>query len=1599
MPPENIRKLESTDFSIFSQHLRDTHSIEAELSTIQHALAPFHLFFSPLLSLRTSIPISHILNDVFSLHLSRVTSQHPFAQLSTIRAPPQPATTTATDVPRLPTCFVTLSTSLPLHSITVNKWQIVDSRLNRFGFQSHSDDQSTFHNLLQGMVVRVFLSTNWIANGKSPMITCLKTLYSKKRNPHNFLETGSMDWAHLIRGTERPSEYGLEGRVPDQAEVSGFWLRMQKSIIEEGMNELLEDSYKGEDELEPESVELKESGRIIADLVGDGSSMLEHDPLNIPRGVSNGIGQSTRSTHYTNEASISTLVLDHQSDLNAFDEFHFEVVLTPLELSEKLRPNTPFILETPERIRVPNVLDSLCQNQTQNLPQTIASEGYRPNSGHYYTPITEAQMINFKFSFSLPIRQLVHIEIQDPAKTPRADWRDPEAESESADVLVILDFSISFRKDIQFTMEPPLSSINRQTSPELYKHLKSLNNQFRIALPHLQFNRFVLTMNRHGALRTFLRTIYSHARLYSCAFQTPVFDSFRPLNAVIQSTRELVHKELNSNGKNQTKKALEVEKSPPDIASPNKPALNSQRPKVPVEIVMLYYPDGTIESVDCDVDKASPFNVNPPRQVILPNGRFICPFCESFSSAMFEKVVPHILSQHQKDSAASSQSLSIPIRYPNQKKPRHSGKSLADSIFDNSPQSSNDEQIRLLSRYSVDSATLFHPSPYVRATRLMTSFLPPPQTELQYFPPSTQKLLRKLADSPQFRLREFPIQNSMGLSSEKHITFFAPGYLPPDLPNELHIPDHTASFTNPIYRGKIVSVNTIPIKTKEGKMENHKLEKPCMAILYSPPNFTGHFQHLHPSAAFTIPYCEPVDIRIHSFRVGGVTIHDTPKLYIKTYLRVDPKKGRFEYIKQTEISSDQYKSYTVIIPFHTITRLTFAPDTAGVDTQKEQGLVIMKITVGAEPTFTYTVGIGDQSETLPQPDFLSEADFTFTFEHIITFHKEDDLNKVFRILEHSSTFYSLILRSTYSQIYEPLSPLTDKLPPEFIPIEAVQKYCVIPISAWTVDYSATNLSSSITPLHNVAVPVRQQIVRNPDSSIRISNSITIYEGLYSLAFEHVPKQASLKYLFHPLFNKIPSNSAITYLLLDERKLLTTTLFPDVERDSKKCPRYNLQWTLPPIPYAALTNPDLKEKHPVYPIINYSVQRANSFLATLQSERGTRADSFDLFGNGFGKHNVEAAMMNLYPHHSILEKKKDLEVRKQAIFETIRAKYPDIDLDPNATLTAQNELIEKYIENSDFHIISSASASVEKRLYCKCRQQRPSANTGTRSHSVSMPCHNISYPSDGTHDQPTVFAEITCPCLLAGEPCSPLCDCCGCNNPLNTLSIDKISICAQNNLLSYLYGIQTGYWSEVVGVPCENHLSEQVQNNHPEFKKHFHPTIRGNLLQDDFVCLCGAKPYFSFCSNSIVFYPKMYHCADCRTCRTDDFCHCYRCGQCHSGDINVCPYCSNKEPLDAWAERIRLHGKRSSRNSLATVNQFGIMDLVSKNPRWKESVQKADRVVLCVDPAWGNRGAIKKNHDGTTSLVGQILWIGADQAIVPSLVGHSVHHPSETGTHS
>lgn len=130
----------------------------------------------------------------------------------------------------------------------------------------------------------------------------------------------------------------------------------------------------------------------------------------------------------------------------------------------------------------------------------------------------------------------------------------------------------------------------------------------------------------------------------------------------------------------------------------------------------------------------------------------------------------------------------------------------------------------------------------------------------------------------------------------------------------------------------------------------------------------------------------------------------------------------------------------------------------------------------------------------------------------------------------------------------------------------------------------------------------------------------------------------------------------------------------------------------------------------------------------------------------------------------------------------------------------------------------------------------------------------------------------CVCLGNNEPCDEKCLCMDCQNPLNGVDVEKLSICTLQNIEHY------------------RELSEQELEEKYELSCGCEEVALKELLGEYRCSKCGDVYWYSFCWDEVVQDGLTWHCEICGQCRDWREWHCKRCNKCTYGVTLACEHC-------------------------------------------------------------------------------------------------------------
>ena len=135
----------------------------------------------------------------------------------------------------------------------------------------------------------------------------------------------------------------------------------------------------------------------------------------------------------------------------------------------------------------------------------------------------------------------------------------------------------------------------------------------------------------------------------------------------------------------------------------------------------------------------------------------------------------------------------------------------------------------------------------------------------------------------------------------------------------------------------------------------------------------------------------------------------------------------------------------------------------------------------------------------------------------------------------------------------------------------------------------------------------------------------------------------------------------------------------------------------------------------------------------------------------------------------------------------------------------------------------------------------------------------------------------CACLKNNQPCNEHCGCKTCQNPLNGLDVEALSVCAIQNINFY------------------NKLSEADLATLLELPCGCEKVLLKKLIANYTCSKCGEDYWYSFCWSDVVQDSHTWHCEVCGACRDWREWHCDNCNKCTYGVSLPCDYCGQPGP--------------------------------------------------------------------------------------------------------
>jgi carboxyl-terminal PDZ ligand of neuronal nitric oxide synthase protein len=134
----------------------------------------------------------------------------------------------------------------------------------------------------------------------------------------------------------------------------------------------------------------------------------------------------------------------------------------------------------------------------------------------------------------------------------------------------------------------------------------------------------------------------------------------------------------------------------------------------------------------------------------------------------------------------------------------------------------------------------------------------------------------------------------------------------------------------------------------------------------------------------------------------------------------------------------------------------------------------------------------------------------------------------------------------------------------------------------------------------------------------------------------------------------------------------------------------------------------------------------------------------------------------------------------------------------------------------------------------------------------------------------------CACLKNNEPCGENCRCTDCQNPLNGVDVENLSLCTIQNIELYK-ALSPEALAKMYELPCGCE------------------SVPLRQLLNDYSCSCGETWWYSFCWQEVVQDSCTWHCDICGQCRDWREWHCDNCNKCTYGVTFPCEHCGQSGP--------------------------------------------------------------------------------------------------------
>ncbi|KAK2956245.1 hypothetical protein BLNAU_8809 [Blattamonas nauphoetae] len=1315
--------------------------------------------------------------------------------------------------------------------------------------------------------------------------------------------------------------------IPQPEERSGYWMANSEAHLQSILKELQADALDGEYWTHQEKEEV--------DLVFSPNGFTPHPKQSLNNMNINPVHQLSNTIYkQTSVASVSHVIdfktkdsveraiQNRVKNVHSFGSVQFEVLITPHTVYEGQSPTqsdhdvmTPLSQQSMFRKAGATVHESI-------LPKTVLGEAHSLPSSSASNKIKESkeasnatvispspskipqktapkaqfaqkmiyQMPTLRFSMEVPYSSISHLDIQLPHhilhKTTSNSELDDIIASE-LDAIGIIDLN-GRTKTHFFEMDPPLSSIQHYPT-EIRDEIIRISNCFTFDPSALCFNRILFSLNTKGALRSLLRVCYSVPRLFSL-LSTPYGNTYTPLvRPILAHLRTLISS---------------VESSSPQLDEKQQTVLSSME-----ELEEMITQRKRRRKDPKDKEPKEAFVAG------MSSGSFVCACCPFSSDSGIE------FSQH--------------LQTPEHRKAREAKKSISCPRIPLVPHHLNSSYNNQL---SVPTDMFFHTLPTMRSSTPHVSLIP---------------LVNSFQES---RLKESSI---VVIPEVQYIV------CPCALPSSFNLIPSINSFQGPSMHVTSSIAKTIPVFQNDS-FSNVQAPPEHRSFTTIPSKIDRSMSKVHPSFPSSLPKASSSQSPLTNIHIGSWVMTNMVGRDARAMFVFSPKRGLFSYT--IPYPKHRHSKFTSIIdvPFESIVHASLQrPPTLNKDDTSE---AVLSLILASPPTFRFRLTSGSSVQDLPQPDFTGEDQASISCRHTLFFKKVEDLEDLLRRISRHSGIYSLFIRSNYDKLIQSAHSMFPQAETGSCPFDAINSFSQIQDIWWMMHSKATGIRSDAT-LRRVLETKQdnKKVLRIYNSIACPAASLTLYEMEYSLDVNNLPREATLDVCLSPLLRGISHrNGDPHYFTLSSPP--SVSYFGDVDPTMLQCPR-TLYKTKTENPNTIRLHNQIKRAIESGRSLNEDWGLFTKDIERLKANLGlgndasllTQTDGKDGTKNASASKLTKAAAslvpqlpfsaqprigpstMDQFHSLCITPPRKDadkvvLTVAPQP--SSTHMVVPQIDLmliqkhimHPNLARKKIEEEKRKRKEEAngqdedwiDFGECyeeqdetkpqtTECSLHYKKTVFCQCTATKPSEFEDTEG-LPSISCGIFLSSSERS------YAKITCPCLLAGEPCSSICECSCCQNPINSVRLSGLFDCVKNNLLSFIFALQNGMLNQVATLPCQGRIHIPNEINLPNFAARLnqlpHTAAIGETCHVDFECACKERVYYSFCTQHLVSRYKTFHCSVCNQCRDATYRHCKRCNRCTREPDLPCEHCTFRNNLLQWETDLLHAYERSSGRTLS-----------------------------------------------------------------------------------